>query len=104
MGMGGTRLTIAGHGFNVPIDQNTITVGSSSASYKCVPRRMINHACARGDSAGTDCILDAVYGYKTAAERHYAKVFEFGKYDLLECDLQPISFGDPRMPTGGTTS
>ena len=79
---GGTILVIEGKGFAVAGPDNTITVGD----VPCVPRVMDNAHCEGLKYEGfVKCDVDSVYGYSSAAKRHYARTFDFSNYDRIEC-------------------
>lgn len=86
---GGTLLTITGVGFSGRGTDNTIEItdpaNGGAVVASCAPRQMINYHC---DPYGrVECDKDAVYGYASAAARHYAKVFDFSKHDRIECEV-----------------
>ena len=78
---GGTVLTITGHGFAPSGAQNMVRVGNTT----CVPRVMINYHCH--PHGRVVCHKESAYGYTSAAERHYAKVFDFSDDQTIECEV-----------------
>ena len=85
---GGTILTIAGHGFAASGPQNVIRVGSAA----CIPRVMTNYHCH--PHGRIMCHKQSAYGYTSAAERHYAKVFDFSNDQKIECVIAHAEHGE----------
>jgi hypothetical protein len=80
--IGGTVLTITGHGFGLNGIDNNITVGG----IECIPRIVDNCHCDGLKYEGyVNCDIDYVYGYTSAAERHYARYFDFSHSNIIEC-------------------